>query len=540
MDNKLFIFLHSHLPFSLNKGRWPFGEEWLFEISLSTYLPLLKIFFELKEMNINFHLNIGLTPVLMDQLKSQYFVEKFLEYIEIKEKRGKNDYERYKNDLKIKLTLDHYMIELYELKNLFIKINYDIVDAFKKFQDEGYLEIGTSAITHAYLPLLKYDFSRELQIKNGVKVYKKYINKEPNIIWLPECAYKPGIEKILKEANIKFFILNYHSLIEESEDVLIYGKGELKVNLKDKFSTFFLYKTDYGPYALLRNPDTSERVWSRDYGYPGDGDYREFHKKSERSGFQYWKITDKNLPLDKKDYYDYKKAIEKSKIHAIDFNNNLEKLFIDFNNKYNLNGLIVAAYDTELFGHWWYEGVNFIKELLILSNSSKVYKTSNTENLSKIVPTKKGKFIESSWGLGGFHYTWYNSNTIWMWEKIHEVEDKFMKISDNIDKKKLNALLKEKFLLESSDFPFLVTTSTAKDYAISRFNEHYNKFIMLLKNKINIDDINKDDFAFNNINLWRCFNARVKKRSSNRKMGNNSNRKKFKTRRLQNRKRTKK
>lgn len=530
MDNKLFIFLHSHLPFSLNKGRWPFGEEWLFEISLSTYLPLLKIFFELKEKNINFNLNIGITPVLMDQLKSQYFVEKFLEYIEIKEKRGEHDYERYKNYLKIKLTLDHYMNELYELKNLFIKINYDIVDAFKKFQDEGYLEIGTSAITHAYLPLLKYDFSRELQIKNGVNVYKKYINKKPNIIWLPECAYKPGIEKILKEANIKFFILNYHSLFEESEDVLIYGKGELKVKFNDKFSTFFLYKTDYGPYALLRNSETSEKVWSRDYGYPGDGDYREFHKKSENSGFQYWKITDKNLPLDKKDYYDYKKAIEKSKIHAIDFNNNLEKLFIDFNNKYNVNGLIVAAYDTELFGHWWYEGVNFIKELLILSNKSEVYKTSTTENLSKIFPTKKGKFIESSWGSGGFHYTWYNSNTIWMWEKIHEVEDKFMKLSNSIDKSKLNALLKEKFLLESSDFPFLVTTSTAKDYAINRFNEHYNKFKKLLKNKINIDDINKDDFVFNNINLWRCFNARVKKRSSVRKMGNYSNRKKFKTR----------
>lgn len=530
MNNKLFIFLHSHLPFSLNKGRWPFGEEWLFEISLSTYLPLLKIFFELKKENIDFRINIGLTPVLMDQLNSQYFIEKFLEYIEIKEKKGNYDYERYKNDSKIKLTLDHYMNELNELKNLFININFNIVDAFKKLQDEGYLEIGTSAITHAYLPLLKYYYSQELQIKNGVNVYKKYINKKPNIFWLPECAYKPRIEKFLKEAGIKFFILNYHSLIEESEKVFSYGKGELKFELKNKFSTLFLYKTDEGPYVLLRNPETSEKVWSRDYGYPGDGDYREFHKKSENSGFQYWRITDKNISLGEKDYYDYKKAIEKSKIHAINFNNDLEKIFIDFYNNYNINGLIVAAYDTELFGHWWYEGVNFIKELLILSYKSKVYKTSTIENLINEVPIKRGKFIESSWGLGGFHYTWYNSNTIWMWEKIHEIEDKFMKLNKSINKNKLNALLKEKFLLESSDFPFLVTTSTAKDYAISRFNEHYNKVKMLLKNRISIKDINNDDFVFNNIDLWRCFNARAKKRSSDRKMGYNLNRKKFKTR----------
>lgn len=502
MKNNLFIFLHSHLPFSLNKGRWPFGEEWLFEIALSTYLPMLKIFLELKDENIIFHLNLGLTPVLIDQLKSKYFKEKFLEYIEIKEKKGLSDYEKYQDDNNIKVLVNHYIEELYNLKNLFIKINFDIVDAFNELQKEDYLEIATSAITHAYLPLLKYDESRELQIKNGIIVHKNYINKDPNIIWLPECAYKPGIEKILKEEKINFFILNYHSLIEENKEIFRYGKGEMKFDLNDKFSTLFLYKTDEGPYVLLRNPETSEKVWSRDYGYPGDGDYREFHKKSENSGFQYWRITDKNISLGDKDYYNFEKADEKAKIHALDFKNNLEKIFIDFNQNYNLEGIIVCAYDTELFGHWWYEGIQFMKELLKLSSNSEIYKTTTTKDLIEEVPIKKGKFSESSWGLGGFHYTWFNTETMWMWEKIHEIEDIFMKI-DNIDKDKLNALLKEKFLLESSDFPFLVTTSTAKDYAINRFNEHYNKFKMLLEEKITVDEINRDDFIFNNVNLRR-------------------------------------
>ncbi|MGC8943890.1 MAG: 1,4-alpha-glucan branching protein domain-containing protein [Caldisericia bacterium] len=502
MKNNLFIFLHSHLPFSLNKGRWPFGEEWLFEISLSTYLPLLKIFHELKDENIEFNLNLGITPVLMDQLKSEYFKEKFLEYIEIKEKNGLIDYEKYKNNPKIISILDYYMSELNDLKKLYEKINFDIVDAFNKLQDEGYIEIGTSAITHAYLPLLKYDESREMQIKNGVIVYKKYINKNPNIIWLPECAYKPGIEKILKETGINFFILNYHSLIEESEEIFRYGRKDLKFDLKNKFSTLFLYETDYEPYVLLRNPETSESVWSRDYGYPGDGDYREFHKKSENSGFQYWRITDKNVSLGDKDYYDFRKANEKAKIHALDFKNNLEKIFTDFNNNYDLEGLIVAAYDTELFGHWWYEGVQFIKELLKLSSNSDIYKTTTTKNLIKEAPIKKGKFSESSWGLGGYHYTWLNSETMWIWEKIHEIEDKFMNLKE-VDLEKLKTLLKEKFLLESSDFPFLVTTSTAKDYAINRFNEHYKKFLMLLDGKITPEEINKDDFVFNDINLRR-------------------------------------
>ncbi|MBC7195607.1 MAG: 1,4-alpha-glucan branching protein, partial [Caldisericia bacterium] len=290
MKNKFLIYLHSHLPYSLGKGRWPFGEEWLFEIAESTYIPLLKTFFDLKKEGIKFKINIGITPVLMDQLKSQYFKEKFVEYLEIKEKRGKEDYLKYKSDSKIKNLITYYLEELLEIKKFFIEINQDIVDALNSLKKEDFVEIGTSSITHSYLPLLKYDFSRVLQIKNGIKVYKHYLNEYPEIFWLPECGYKVGVEKILKENNIKYFILNYHALSEESEEIFRYGKGFIKLEIKNKFSSLFLYEIQDGIYVLLRNPETSEIVWSRDYGYPGDGDYREFHKKSENSGFQYWRI----------------------------------------------------------------------------------------------------------------------------------------------------------------------------------------------------------------------------------------------------------
>lgn len=502
MKNKFLIYLHSHLPYSLGKGRWPFGEEWLFEISESTYLPILKSLYELKKENVNFKLNIGITPVLMDQLKSDYFKEKFIEYLNIKEIRGKEDYTKYKSEKAVLNLIDYYLNEINEKKELFKNINYDIVEAFNEFKKENFVEIGTSSITHSYLPLLKYDESRILQIKNGIKVYKNYISEDPEIFWLPECGYKPGIEKILKENKIKYFILNYHSLIEEDEDIFRYGKGFIKIQTKNKFSSLFLYEIYPEIYVLLRNPETSEIVWSRDYGYPGDGDYREFHKKSENSGFQYWRITDKRVSLGEKDYYNYERAFEKAKIHAQNFKERIEKIFIDFNNNYNMNGLIVAAFDTELFGHWWYEGVSFLKEFLKLSSESEIYETTLSKNIEESVPIKKGKFIESSWGLGGFHYTWYNSETMWMWEKIHEAEDTFFKKSKLIKDKNLkNSILKEKFLLESSDFPFLVTTSTAKEYAIKRFNEHYEKFIELFEGDLEFSIVNKDDFVFNSIDL---------------------------------------
>lgn len=502
MKNKLLIYLHSHLPYSLGKGRWPFGEEWLFEIAESCYLPILKSLYELKREDITFKLNIGITPVLMDQLKSDYFKEKFIEYLDIKEKRGKEDYSKYKSERKILKLIDYYLNEINEKREIFKNINYDLVEAFNQFKKEGILEIGTSSITHSYLPLLKYDDSRKLQIKNGIKVYKTYINDNPEIFWLPECGYKSGVEKILKENNIKYFILNYHSLIEESNDIFKYGRGFIKIQSKNKFSTLFLYEIDQNIFVLLRNPETSEIVWSRDYGYPGDGDYREFHKKSENSGFQYWRITDKSISLGQKDIYDLEKAQEKVKIHVENFKDRIEKIFIDFNQNYGLNGLIVAAFDTELFGHWWYEGVKFLKEFLRSSSESKVYETSLSKDIEKSIPIKSGKFIESSWGLGGFHYTWYNSETMWMWEKIHEAEEIFFKKFYSINDKLLKrAILKEKFLLESSDFPFLVTTSTAKEYAIKRFNEHFEKFKGIFEKTIDINKINKDDFVFNSIDF---------------------------------------
>lgn len=500
MKNKFFIYLHSHLPYSLGKGRWPFGEEWLFEIAEACYIPLLKSFNELKKEKIKFKLNLGITPVLMDQLKSDYFKEKFIEYLDIKEEKGKEDYSKYKGEKLIKNLIDHYLNEINEKREIFKSINYDLVEAFNQFKKDGFIEIGTSSITHSYLPLLKYDKSRELQIKNGIKVYKAYLNVDPEIFWLPECGYKNGIEKLLKENKIKYFILNYHSLIEESDDIFRYGRGFIKLQSKNKFSTLFLYEIQDNLYVLLRNPETSEIVWSRDYGYPGDGDYREFHKKSENTGFQYWRITDKTKSLGEKDIYNLEKAKEKAKIHAENFKNRIERIFIDFNQNFELNGLIVAAFDTELFGHWWYEGVEFLKQFLKFSSNSKVYETSLTKDLEKSIPIKKGKFIESSWGLGGFHYTWYNSETMWIWDKIHEAEDIFFKEFYSLGDKSLKmAILKEKFLLESSDFPFLVTTSTAKEYAIKRFNEHFEKFKKLFESKIDIDELNKDDFVFNSI-----------------------------------------
>ncbi|HDJ99978.1 MAG TPA: 1,4-alpha-glucan branching protein, partial [Firmicutes bacterium] len=164
MKGKFSIVLHTHLPFCLGKGRWPFGEEWLFETVFDTYLPLLKVLNELVEEGKRFKIVVGLTPVLLEQLKSYYFKEKFLEYLDQKEELGKKDLVHFKgNPTYTKLT-EYYLREIEDIRNLFVSLNEDIVSGFISLERKGFVELITSAATHAYLPLLKNDLSREVEV----------------------------------------------------------------------------------------------------------------------------------------------------------------------------------------------------------------------------------------------------------------------------------------------------------------------------------------------------------------------------------------
>ncbi|MBT9131010.1 MAG: 1,4-alpha-glucan branching enzyme [candidate division WS2 bacterium] len=164
------MVLHSHLPFCLGKGKWPFGEEWLMEITLDTYLPLLKSFLELKEEKVDFKVQLGITPVLMEQLKSAYFQDEFLKYLDSKETLLFKDQESFQEKPEYINLANLYLDELLYYKKLFLQINGDLVKSFSQLQKEGYLEILTSAATHGYLPLFSNNLSIMSQIMTGCEV----------------------------------------------------------------------------------------------------------------------------------------------------------------------------------------------------------------------------------------------------------------------------------------------------------------------------------------------------------------------------------
>jgi 1,4-alpha-glucan branching enzyme len=520
-----FIFvLHSHVPYVRKSGKWPHGEEMLYEIIGETYIPLLNAFDALYKDGIKPRVSLGLTPILLEQLHDPYMQREFIKYAKTRLKAAIKEHTSFKETTPEAIAASEFYINWYTkiIEDYEHKYDHDLISAFKFFQDKGNLDILTSAATHGYLPLLSRDSAIWGQLKTGIKQYKKYFDRAPSGIWLPECGYRPlaaenriGIESFLDEMNLKYFFTDSH-VIESAVHaggeeklmpqykpqtswmmytnafVLTHSTPKSSKKRKDpisftpagEISTFHPYFVeDSEVYVFGRDNVTGMQVWSSDWGYPGDFLYREFHKKSKETGIQYWKISNKKQGMKFKEYYIPKEAFAKAEEHAAHFSQLVKDHLLNYYSQNNKKGVVVSSYDTELFGHWWFEGVHWIEKVMRnFSVDDTVTLTSARDYVQDHPQTVALRLPESSWGNGGLHITWLNNETTPLWADIHAAEIKFEALVEKypdvkgVKKKLLNQAARELLLLQSSDWPFLITTVQASDYATKRFSEHVNRF----------------------------------------------------------------
>ena len=518
MKRGAFTFvLHSHIPYCRRAGRWPHGEEWLHEAMAETYIPLLVELYNLHEEGIPVRLTLGITPVLAEQLADPLVLDHFDAYLQEKLQAAEGDIVRFREKERdpLRLELAHFYRDWYAgVQQAFReRFGRDLIGAFRRLQDAGVVELLTSAATHGYLPLLERDSSIYGQLAVGVAAYQRHFGRAPRAIWLPECAYrpafyadrpdgryyKPGLEEFLQDLGLGLFFSETHTIeggrpVGKATDEVVGPYGNIPrrylVPLPEEYAEPTL-RTTYLPYwvglsevaVIGRNNRTGMQVWSADWGYPGDADYREFHKKDGVSGLQYWRVTGPRLDLAHKDFYRPEWARYKVEQHAEHFCQLVETLLCEFHAETGRFGICASNYDTELFGHWWFEGVSWLGAVLRrLARSEVVDLTTASAYLEAHPPEETLVLPEGSWGAGGTHFTWDNPDTHWMWAPIHEAERKMEEVvarypqATEDEALVLNQAARELLLLQASDWPFLVTTGQAAAYAVERFQAHLERF----------------------------------------------------------------
>jgi len=520
------LVLHSHLPWVLNHGVWPHGTSWVNEAAAETYIPLLQELYKLIDDGYHPKMTLGLTPVLCEMLRHPSFIEDFIGYLDEKIAAAEHDQKDFTENKYTdgRIRLSKWWQEYYErVKDDYThRFNKDIVGAFKKLQDMDLLDIITCGATHGYIPLLSKDSSIDAQFKTAVDNYKRHFGRAPTGAWLPECAYRPGyrwknpitgeefdrpgIEYFLAKNGLRYFFIDTALLLGGKSQGVYAARFPLLKELWKQFADQYeeiptsFEKSQYEAYLVSTDPSTPTPVgfftrdektgivvWSGEHGYPGCGEYLDFHKKHYPGGLRYWKVTEAKLDLGKKMLYwpdDIPGKLDENAGHYV---NLIKDILRAYKGDFGKPGLIVAPYDCELLGHWWFEGNWWLARVLRWVEDDPEIDLTNTRiHLDQNPPNKVVSIIEGSWGQGSSHWVWLNEWTTWTWNLIYEVEEKTEKImtkygrtKDENLKKILKQLARESLLLQSSDWQFLITTWSARDYAENRVSLHYENFSRL-------------------------------------------------------------
>src|SRR6266446_3654540 len=323
MAGSLALVLHAHLPFVRHPEHEHFLEEdWLFEAITETYIPLLSMMERLVNDGVPFKLTMSLTPTLCAMLQDELLRDRYVRHVDLLLDLAGRERKRNRNHPKLRELAEFYSDMFAKTRRFFVdEWKSDLLAAFRQLRQTGALEIIASAATHGLLPLIQRQ-SREAaraQVLIGRDVYVDLFDVDPAGFWLPECAYTPGLEAILQEANVRCFVLDAHGLL--------FG------NPRPRRAIYAPCYTPAGPAAFARDRDSSRQVWSAEEGYPGDPAYREFYRDvgfdlplehvgpiargtRKFSGIKYHRVTDRGQ---EKELYDRAAAERAVHEHASHF-----------------------------------------------------------------------------------------------------------------------------------------------------------------------------------------------------------------------------
>ncbi len=498
--------LHSHLPWFRRNGVFPVGEEWLFQSWSESYLPLLDVLDRLAADGHRDVLTLGITPVLAEQMADPYLMREFHGWL------GRRlldlQWTMSAAPAHDKAVLGEVWAHHWRRQSRLLAQLQDgilttgLVAPFARLADAGVIELLGGPATHPYLPLMDDPALIRGQITAGLDISEATTGRRPTGVWTPECGYRPaghvgdptappqhvmgdgtpilrpsgtqlpGLEAFWAEAGVDHLVLDGPTLARAAgAPMRDWGHTARALHqVGDPMDVLDqpVWIGDSDVAAFGRNLAVSYAVWNPHGGYPADEWYRDFHMIDLEGGYKSWRVTD-TASLAKQPYVP-DAAEGRVRAHAEDF---IGLLHAHLDPR-GSEATVVAAYDTELFGHWWYEGPSWLEAVLRgIATDPTLRTTTLAARLAESPPTQRLALPESSWGWGKGHAAWVTPETRWIWEEIRSAEARFRTLPEGPAR---DAAWRQLTMLQASDWPFMIAREQSTQYAVERVKAHLARF----------------------------------------------------------------
>jgi 1,4-alpha-glucan branching enzyme len=462
------LVLHSHLPWLAHHGRWPVGEEWLYQSWAACYQPLLRMLDRFAADGRRDVLTLGMTPVLAAQLDDPYCLDAMHHWLGNWQLRAHE----------AALTSDssgapgtassatavrqlgwrEHREAAAALHDFETRWRHGVSPLLRGLVDTGAVELLGGPLTHPFQPLLRPRL-RAFALAEGLADARHRFGSRPGGIWAPECAYKPGMESGYAQAGVTHFLVDGPSLHGDTALGRPVGGSDV--------------------VAFGRDLQVSYRVWSPRSGYPGHGSYRDFHTYHHATGLKPARVTSKTTPAERKAPYDPRRAAAAVARHVEDFVSAVRERLRSESERIGQPALVVAAFDTELFGHWWHEGPQWLEQVLRALPEAGVRVGTLRQALAEGYVGAPVDLPESSWGSGKDWRVWAGPQVADLAALNAEIASEALEAVDKraaqsvrLRDRVSDQILREALLCTASDWAFMVSKNSAVEYARNRAHKH--------------------------------------------------------------------
>jgi 1,4-alpha-glucan branching enzyme len=453
------LVLHSHLPWLPHHGTWPVGEEWLYQAWAHSYLPMVDLLEQLAAEGHRDVLTLGVTPVLAAQLDDPYALRACHDWLGNWQLRAQFAATRWREPLLADLAAAEFRAAGKALATFESRWRNGFSPILRPLVDDGVIELLGGPLTHPFQPLL-HPSVRSFALRAGLADTALRLGRVPAGIWAPECGYAPGMEHDYAAAGVERFLVDGPALRGDTYAARPVGSSDV--------------------VCFGRDLEVTYRVWSPKSGYPGDPAYRDFHTFDHPSGLKPSRVTGHHVPPHEKRPYDPALAAVAVARHADDFVATVVARLRSLRARHGRPGLVVAAYDTELFGHWWHEGPAWLSAVLRALPAAGVRVTTLRGALAAGHVGPAVELPASSWGSGKDWRVWDGEQVSDLVTAGAGLQEELLAVPavpwrDPVR----DQLVREALLTLSSDWAFMVTKDSAADYARRRAKVHGDRFAEL-------------------------------------------------------------